>query len=51
MLGSETGECTTLAVEGYIKEMRVGYYGGSIQRIIFVTDSRIYITGIENNAK
>ena len=45
MIGSAKGVCTTSKINGYIKELHLGYARGKIQRISFATSDTIYVTG------
>ena len=45
MIGSDSGVCTREEVTSYIKELHLGYYSGTIRRISFATEDRIYVTG------
>ena len=46
MIGSDKGVCTRYDVEGYIRELHLGYYSGKIQRISFATSgNQVFVTG------
>ena len=49
MIGTRKGACTRKDVNGYIKELHLGYYGGKIQRISFATSDQVYVTGTVNS--